>query len=771
MAEFTQEDRESLQRISAENERLKSQMEQMASKLDMMASYIKTLEEKNDGQPSNETAGNMGPSSSSEEEGPFCLFLKNGCRKGMQLYANKEYCLAAAKYGSRSNTEDARREWFFNAGSGLLRLRCGRVAHVRDGGRIYASHDDESCPVPQEMKVWTRDEKGALSLAADGRQFHNEKDKTDFHIRVALPGELDSTGDPDHCEWQWFHLNCPSHSRPLQAYDGVCTYLTLKGESVGKNLQLYANYQGKLAAERQGTYSNKSDMIRAWLFDAESGILQLKDGRQAFASGSSVLVALEGEKGNLHSYNRVWQRDDSSGVLSLRATGQELYIDSGGWARLAGRGESGNDSPARCEWHWDERQSPLQVMIDMSHEYWFKPPYSLLLKKSQGHDVYTAQVGLRQEYLKAFDVVVIFGGQYGLLGSETEAVVDFVQGGGGVLLAGRGPATEGLEELLRAQCEGRSGCGPVVVRESYKDSADLSNLQMFDGLGINRAGETGLMAVFMGGFEDKCFAPSASKRELPWCTIRHPDAMPAVHIDRLCANAQSTYELVTEQFGYSNTGKGEKFDITALACAGSGWQAKSTMVGIGALSESPAVLVHEFSNSLCVEMTAMGGDAGWSSYVQRKVKRAMGQLGVGLPEYKGPEHQQTTQEIHDACTEKYKKYERDNGIEVDPTDSQDIYGHGGGSAIISKWIAIYTHFELTFGDSIMQSYFGLARKAKKALSGTPGWEKIHDRMVAYFSIVTGEDQAPYFEGMGYRPTRRLAEDPGARALLEGLQGA
>ena len=186
-------------------------------------------------------------------------------------------------------------------------------------------------------------------------------------------------------------------------------------------------------------------------------------------------VIREGEADNTDDARRCWHLKNGK-VFALRSDSRELYVDGSGWVQCAKPGQKGNTDPFSAEWHLESRAVPARILLDNSHEYWFTNPYMKLLKADTRFEVCTTQIGLRPSYLKAFDAIVIYGGRVPLLESETEAVINFVQQGGGVLLSGKGSTTDGLEDKLKA-CSGGPFSGPVESLASYSEKESPEQLK------------------------------------------------------------------------------------------------------------------------------------------------------------------------------------------------------------------------------------------------------------------------------------------------------
>jgi serine/threonine protein kinase len=207
-----------------------------------------------------------------------------------------------------------------------------------------------------------------------------------------------------------------------------------------------------------------------------------------------------------------------------------------------------------------------------------------------------------------------------------------------------------------------------------------------------------------------------------------PDPLPEERVKFLREKAAAIYSAVSEQFGYETA---EQKTIIGLMCAGSGWTASPTLMGIGVLGDEvgvASVLIHESSNSLCIEAPVWLGDAGWSAYVQIKVKTALG--GRFAENVKGQLQRQIAE---------YHKWESAHGL-YDLASEKDVYVGEG------KVMEIISGFEKKYGPDIMKRYFAAARKwmDDPAVKSHP----ISDRVVFYFSQATGEDQYPYFKKLG-----------------------
>ncbi len=207
-----------------------------------------------------------------------------------------------------------------------------------------------------------------------------------------------------------------------------------------------------------------------------------------------------------------------------------------------------------------------------------------------------------------------------------------------------------------------------------------------------------------------------------------PDPLPEERVKFLREKAETIYSMVSEQFGYETA---EQKTVIALMCTGSGWTASSTLMGIGVLGDEvgvASVLIHESSNSLSPDTPVWLGDAGWSAYVQIKVRTALG--GRFAENVKGQLQRQIAE---------YHKWESARGL-YDLASEKEIYVGEG------KVMEIISGFEKKYGPDIMKRYFAAVRKWKD--DPTVKSHPISDRVVFYFSQATGEDQYPYFKKLG-----------------------
>jgi len=212
--------------------------------------------------------------------------------------------------------------------------------------------------------------------------------------------------------------------------------------------------------------------------------------------------------------------------------------------------------------------------------------------------------------------------------------------------------------------------------------------------------------------------------------VFHPDSLPASRLVFLREYMPRIYRLVSTEVGY---GVSENKTVIGLMCAGSGWTASSTLVGIGLLGDDlnvVSVLIHEMSNSLCVEAPVWLGDAGWSAYLQIRVKTNLG--GAFAESVAG----ELDRRIAD-----YQSWERQHGVY--DLMSETNHHVGGG-----KVMHIVQRLEQRYGPDIMKRYFAAARRLKS--QPVIASRSIQDRVVHYFSLATGEDQLPFFDAYGLR---------------------
>ncbi len=216
--------------------------------------------------------------------------------------------------------------------------------------------------------------------------------------------------------------------------------------------------------------------------------------------------------------------------------------------------------------------------------------------------------------------------------------------------------------------------------------------------------------------------------QVPGFRILYPDPLPANSIAFLQENLPLIYQQEEQLFGYGI--KDEK-TVIALMCCGAGWTASNKLVGLGVQGDEivvASVMIHEISNSLCVETPVWLGDAGWSAYVQIKIKTALG--GKFAESVRG----ELEKRIQD-----YQSWEQVNG----PYDlTKETNHHIGGG----KVMAILSALEQKYGKDVMKRYFAAAKQWKDHadVKNTP----IVDRVVFYFSKATGEDQIPFFRSFG-----------------------
>ena len=408
------------------------------------------------------------------------------------------------------------------------------------------------------------------------------------------------------------------------------------------------------------------------------------------------------------------------------------------------------------------------------------------------------EAGLREDVLKAFNVLVLY--QHGAPAQYTQKDVDcvkaFLERGGGLMMyaeagpsAGQFPLNRiarefGLEflpdqasgaitatsgfgnavsynaRLLRiapsAHCKpiARDGKGnPVIVTMAWKAGriacisgsnlfanpwgkpfvANVGTINpLFDWLASTPVADQTVDVLRLARTWPTRIDPDRLIEAGPF-RILCPDPLPEERVRFLREKAATIYSMVSEQFGYETT---ERKTIIGLMCAGSGWTASSTLMGIGVLGDEVAVasvLIHESSNSLCIETPVWLGDAGWSAYVQVKVKTALG--GKFAENVKGQLQRQIAE---------YHKWELEHG-QYDVTTEKNIYVGEG------KVLEIISGFEKKYGPDIMKRYFAAARKWKD--DPTVKAHPISDRVVLYFSLATGEDQYPYFKKLGAKVQR------------------
>jgi len=386
-----------------------------------------------------------------------------------------------------------------------------------------------------------------------------------------------------------------------------------------------------------------------------------------------------------------------------------------------------------------------RVLVDNSHEFLFRAPFFHFCQQQLKWQVCDTRIGLRPEIVMGFDLVVVYSGHLPYLEWEMDVLSAF-KGGLVVVRSHRQFAQDLLVRLgdrpntLVVPCDSSDEyCAQFGDTEAVKEQLET--------LAACRVGDDGVFAQ-LDGVEAKRLTGSGF-------FIRHPDSLDEARAARLMSMVSETYEMVSREFGYKHDE--QPLDITALPCIGAGYQASKYIVGIGCLGEERnvrSVLCHEFSNSLCYELAAMGGDAGWSSYVQDKVKRALGW------------HSKTTQQIHDENAETVQRFERNNNIVIDPS-SEEFYSSGVRDckgALIAKWKALYASYELEHGQHFMHRYFSNAKRFRTQLEAH-GWSRVHDRMIVYMSLATGRDETDKFRSSGFKPTRCLADD---LASLEGV---
>ena len=181
----------------------------------------------------------------------------------------------------------------------------------------------------------------------------------------------------------------------------------------------------------------------------------------------------------------------------------------------------------------------------------------------------------------------------------------------------------------------------------------------------------------------------------------------------------------------------------------------SAATAVGAAPDSPPAeaprrvlldLIHEFSNSLCVETPIWLGDAGWSAYLQITIKTALG--GKFADNVRG--------EL-DRRVAASRKWEAQNGL-YDLTSEKNPEGRASAPVEVGagKVLGIFADFEKRYGPDVMKRYFAAARKWKDdpAVKAHP----IGDRVVFYFSLATGQDQVPYFKKLGTNIQRIVLPD-------------
>ncbi|NLW50189.1 MAG: hypothetical protein GXY85_05005 [Candidatus Brocadiaceae bacterium] len=222
--------------------------------------------------------------------------------------------------------------------------------------------------------------------------------------------------------------------------------------------------------------------------------------------------------------------------------------------------------------------------------------------------------------------------------------------------------------------------------------------------------------------------------------VRYSEVLPVETVQIIVRTAPRIYAVLAREYGHGAT---EPRTIWVLPCAGSGFTSGRT-VGIGGLGSPEAVeavLIHELSNSLCVDAPVWLGDGGFSRIMHSRVRQ---QLGGEAAERGRREEEQLLQ--------RWRAYEAEHG-NYDITTGTN-YPVGAG-----KLLNALKELEELHGRDLLARYCRAARQWQAPLRARQ--VAAIDRMAFYFSIAAGRDLSGFFAARGFPVSRAsMAAPPG-----------